>query len=52
MRNPDHLFKSGGKCVFCGATPEAVADRKAPRFCEERPIEQDDRADVDPVSGY
>lgn len=47
-----HLFKSGGKCVFSGVTPEKVADRKAPPFCEEAPAPEYVREGVDPVSGY
>lgn len=47
-----HTFRSGGACVWCGVSPEKVADRKAPPFCEEREFERDDRAGVDPGTGY
>lgn len=34
-----HFFKANGACVWCKATPEKVADRRAPPFCPEAPDE-------------
>lgn len=47
-----HLFRNGGACVFCNISPEKVADRRAPPFCEMQDAEPDDRSGVDMVSGY
>lgn len=38
-----HYFKAGGACVWCKASPEKVADRRAPPFCTEAPEEMRER---------
>lgn len=53
-----HRFPHASRCIWCGTTPELVADRKAPPFCREAPedvVEQEfaeSRQDADLVTGY